>query len=284
MDKRLNVLRRICIFCMAFSILLCFSACGKEEIGPEATEEIKDGEVSSPEEFRKLGLYIDVTSPNITDVKYSIESGEIAVVSFVYNGIECQFRGSCTYDGYVLAGINDTSTGNMISTYVKGYGATYFTLVPGRIVFWDAGHVNYSFYTFVTASDDIIQEITECLTFEDCYNERADVKAQVAKASEEYARQIITAFENKNTDLISDMMYYPQMLGDGESVANKEEFLAIDKDKLFSDILLKALSDDAIDSLRTSEDGEEFIVGTNYKNVHFKQMEDGSFKIIKINN
>ncbi|MGN0394397.1 MAG: hypothetical protein ACI4EF_03460, partial [Coprococcus sp.] len=156
MNRKLNILKKVFVLCVVFCMIVTLTACGDDnEEKTETTEEIKNGEVASPEEFKKLGLYIDVKSSYIKDVKYSIEDNEIAVISFVYNGIDCQFRGSCTYEDYDLAKVMNTSTGDMLSTTLKGYGATYYTLVPGRIVFWDAGHVNYSFYTFVTASDEV---------------------------------------------------------------------------------------------------------------------------------
>ena len=52
---------------------------------------------------------------------------------------------------------------------------------------------------------------------------------------------------------------------------------------MFTDILLKALNEEnAIEEMR--EIDGEFIIGTNYKNVHFKLMDDGQFLITKINN
>lgn len=284
MRKRCNILNRIYILCMVFFMLFSFAACGDDADNTNGVEKIEDGEVASPEEFKKLGLYIDVKSSKITDIKYSIEDSEIAVISFVYNGLDCEFRGSCIYKDYDLAKVKNTSTGDILSTSVGGYGATYYTLVPGRIVFWNDEHVNYSLYTYVTATDDVVKEIVECLTFENHYDERADVAQQTANDSEDYARQIIMVFQNKKRDALAEMIYYPQQLGGGQSVANKEELMELPEDELFTDILLTALSEDSINDLRMSEDGTEYIIGTNYKNVHFKQMEEGTFKIVKINN
>lgn len=54
---------------------------------------------------------------------------------------------------------------------------------------------------------------------------------------------------------------------------------------MFTDILIKALSDkNALDEMRISDDCTEYTIGTNYKNVHFKLMDDGQFLITKINN
>lgn len=284
MKKRYNIRNRICILCMIIFMLFSLAACGDDTENTTDVEEIENGAVASPEEFKKLGLYIDIKSSKVTDIKYSIEDSEIAVISFVYNGLDCEFRGSCTYKGYDLAKVKDTSTGDMLSTSIGGYGATYYTLVPGRIVFWNDEHVNYSFYTYVTATDDVVKEIIDCLTFENHYEERADVAQQTANNSEDYARQIIMVFQNKKRDVLAEMIYYPQQLGGGQSVANKEELMEIPEDELFTEILLTALSEEAMDELRMSEDGTEYIIGTNYKNVHFRQMEDGTFKIVKINN
>lgn len=284
MKKECNILNRICILCMIIFMLFSLAACGDDTDNTTDVEKIKNGEVASPEEFKKLGLFIDVKSSKVTDIKYSIEDSEIAVVSFVYNGLDCEFRGSCKYKGYDLAKVKDTSTGDMLSTYIGGYGATYYTLVPGRIVFWNDENVNYSFYTYVTATDEVVKEIIDCLTFENHYEERADVVQQTANDSEDYARQIIMVFQNKKRDVLAEMIYYPQQLGGGQSVANKEELMEIPEDELFTDILLTALSEESIEELRMSEDGTEYIIGTNYKNVHFKQMGDGTFKIVKINN
>lgn len=288
MEKRSKILSRICIFCMLLSMLLSFSACGNDTSNNSdnktVVEEIKNGEVESPEAFKKLGLYIDIQSSKVTDVKYRIEDGEIAVVSFIYNGLDCEFRGSCTYKRYDLAKVKDTSTGDILSTNVGGYGATYYTLVPGRLVFWNDENVNYSFYTYVTASDEVVKEIVDCLIFENHYEEREDVAQQTANDSEDYARQIVMVFQNKKRDVLAEMVYYPQQLGGGQSAANEDELMEIPEDELFTEILLTALSEDAIDDLRMSEDGTEYIIGTNYKNVHFKKMEDGTYKIVKINN
>lgn len=92
-------------------LLLCFlmlagTACKEDESEKtEATETVKDGLVESPDDFISLGLLIDVNSSElISDVSYEIVNQEIASVSFVYNGIQCQFRGSAVYSDFELKG------------------------------------------------------------------------------------------------------------------------------------------------------------------------------------
>ena len=77
----------------------------------------------------------------------------------------------------------------------------------------------------------------------------------------------------------------PQETSGGQSIANENELLNVDKKALFTDILMKALNDEnALDNLRKTNDGSEYVIGTNYKNVHFRLNDDGQLVITKINN
>jgi hypothetical protein len=285
------ILRKKYIFMLA--MLLIFSAivagCKKNDAEDETEESSKmvvNGEVSSPEDFTDIGVFIDVDNQkeDFTDILYKI-SGDIAIVSFRYNGIRGEFRASCKYDKYDLAGIEDSSNGDMIVTSVEGYNASLYTLNPGRTVFWSDGTINYSLYMYVTCSDEVVDDILSLLTFENRYDKRADVIQQTDEESVVFAKKIVRVFNDKDLDSLKDMIYYPQQFGNGQSAASEEEVLNLDKDEVFTDILLKALSDeDAIDNIRKTEDDTEYVIGTNYKNVHFRMMDDGNFLITKVNN
>lgn len=279
-----GIFNRILVLLILCCLMALLVSCDKADDSTSEESVIQSGEVDSPDEFINIGLYIDIKSPKISEISYRIEDNEIAVVSFIYNGLECELRGSCKYKGYDLAKVENTSDGDMLSTSINGYGATYYTLNPGRIVFWSDEHINYSLYTYVTTLDDVVKEITEHIIFQDYYNSRADVTRQTIDESESYAKQIITIFQNKDMENLSKMISYPQQLGEGQSAANIDEFMNIPPEEIFTDILLKALSEESLNNLRTTEDGKEFIIGTNYKNVHFKKVEDGKFLITKINN
>jgi len=261
--------------------------CGDKESDVQTTESrVMDGDVSSPDDFSQIGLYIDINRNDsaVTDVKYRI-SGDIAIVSFRYNGVKVELRGSCKYKEYELAGIKDNSNGNMIVTDIQGCNATFYTLDPGRAGFWSDGQINYSLFIYVTATDDVMKNIVSDVVFENRYEQRADVKDQRVSESKAFAEKIIKVFNDRDMDSMVDMMDFPQELGGGQSVANKSELLALDKDELFTDILMKALNDKSVvDNMRMSEDGSEYIIGTNYKNVHFKLSGNGTFVITKINN
>lgn len=279
----------IAIFILAAGALCLFSGCGEKDKDNKSSDVQTNkinGEVESVDEFTHIGVYIDVGKDDvgITDVKYKI-SGDVAIVSFRYNGVRVELRGSCKYSQYELAGIEDTSNGDLIATSVEGYRASLYTLNPGRIIFWSDDQINYSLYVYVTATDDVVKEILNHVTFENRYDQRDDVQKQIAGESVKFAEKIIKVFNDKDIESLEGMMYYPQELGSGHSVANTTELKNLVKDDLFTDILLKALNEkNAVDDMRKSDDGSEFIIGTNYKNVHFKLMEDGQFLITKINN
>ena len=277
----------IAICMLAMGAVFVLSACGKKDNGTETTQKkVVDGTVESADDFAHIGVYIDVdkNDSGVTDVKYTI-SGEIAIVSFRYNGVRVELRGSCKYSQYQLAGVEDTSNGDLIATDINGYRASLYTLDPGRIIFWSDGEINYSLYIYVTATDDVVKNIMKHISFESRYGERDDVKDQVVDEGKQFAEKVIRVFSDKDIDALEDMMYYPQELGNGNSVANVNELRNLDRDDLFTDILIKALSDkNALDEMRISDDGTEYTIGTNYKNVHFKLMDDGQFLITKINN
>lgn len=280
------VLRYILVLAALMLTAVCIAGCGDDGIEDNTETVVQSGSVDSPEAFTSLGMYIDVDTDNenVTDVSYSI-SGEIARVAFRYTGVRVEYRASCKYEGYELAGVEDTSKGDMIVAGVGGLNATFYTLDPGRVAFWSDGTVNYSLYIYVTASNDVLNSILELVRFENRYKERSDVQEQTYNDAKEFAKELVTVFNDKNLEALADMTYYPQETGNGQSIAKADELLAIDKGEFFTDILLEALNEEgAVDELRTSKDEMEYIIGSNYKNVHFKLMDDGSFKITKINN
>ena len=108
----------IAICMLAMGAVFVLSACGKKDNGTETTQKkVVDGTVESADDFAHIGVYIDVdkNDSGVTDVKYTI-SGEIAIVSFRYNGVRVELRGSCKYSQYQLAGVEDTSNGDLIAT------------------------------------------------------------------------------------------------------------------------------------------------------------------------
>ena len=78
--------------CILTGLLAVCTACGKADSQPkeETTEVVTDGPVSGPEDFKRLGMIIDVAYSNmVKDVSYEIKNKEIACIKFVYNGIDC---------------------------------------------------------------------------------------------------------------------------------------------------------------------------------------------------
>ena len=162
---------------------------------------------------------------------------------------------------------------------------TYYTLTPGRIAFWSDGTINYSLYIYVTASDEVLNEVLSHIVFENRYTDRADVQQQIETDSRAFAEKIVKVFNDEDLETMKDMVLYPQETSGGQSIANENELLNVDKKALFTDILMKALNDEnALDNLRKTNDGSEYVIGTNYKNVHFRLNDDGQFVITKINN
>ena len=269
--------------CILTGLLAVCTACGKADSQPkeETTEVVTDGPVSGPEDFKRLGMIIDVASSNmVKDVSYEIKNKEIACIKFVYNGIDCQFLASAVYSDFDLAGVTNTGTGDMLVSGVQGYNATYYKLNPGRVVFWSDTNIHYCLYIYVTAEDSVVDSILPLLSFEDHYDEREHAEAE----SKAFAQQIITVFQNKDVNGLSEILNYPQELGSGESIANIDELMAIPADQIFTDKLLEAVGTDAIDNLRKSRDGDAWLIGSASKNIYFRMTSDGVYKIVKINN
>ena len=157
MEYRANMSKKIyiiAIFILAAASLFVLSACEKKDNGTETTQKkIMNGTVESAADFTHIGVYIDVNKNDsgVTDVKYTI-SGEIAIVSFRYKGVRVELRGSCKYSQYELAGVKDTSNGDLIATDINGYRASLYTLDPGRIIFWSDGKINYSCLLYTSPS------------------------------------------------------------------------------------------------------------------------------------
>lgn len=279
--------RWIYSLCILTGLLAVCTACGKDDSQSteKTTEVVTDGQVSSSEDFKRLGMVIDVASSNmVKNVSYEIKNKEIACVKFVYNGIDCQFLASTVYSDFDLAGVSNTGTGDMLVSAVQGYNATYYKLNPGRVVFWSDENIHYCLYIYVTAEDSVVDNILPLLLFENHYDEREDVIENKEEESKTFAEQIITVFQNKDMNGLSEILNYPQELGSGESIANVDEFFAIPSDQIFTDKLLDAIGSDAIDNLRKSRDGDAWLIGSTNKNIYFRMTSDGTFKIVKINN
>lgn len=279
--------RWIYSLCILTGLLAVCTACGKDDSQSteKTTKVVTDGQVSSSEDFKRLGMVIDVASSNmVKNVSYEIKNKEIACVKFVYNGIDCQFLASTVYRDFDLAGVSNTGTGDMLVSAVQGYNATYYKLNPGRVVFWSDENIHYCLYIYVTAEDSVVDNILPLLLFENHYDEREDVIENKEEESKTFAEQIITVFQNKDMNGLSEILNYPQELGSGESIANVDEFFAIPSDQIFTDKLLDAVGSDAIDNLRKSRDGDAWLIGSTNKNIYFRMTSDGTFKIVKINN
>lgn len=278
--------KKISIICLLMLILCSFAACGKQETEENEAEKIQNGPVDSPDAFIQLGLFMDVVSGknDIANKSYEIVQDEIAAMKFVYNGLDCELRGSTVYSEYDLAGVVNTSNGNVVIEQIGSCFAFIYTLSPGRIVFWNDGQIYYSLYVYVTADDEVVKGILADVVFENHYDERADVIQNVEDAKISFANQVVSAIQNKDMEALSNLLYYPQQLGGGQSAGNAKEFLELPKEEVITDQLVNAVNTSAISELRLSQDGKEFLLGSNQKNVHFKQMADGSFKITKINN
>lgn len=274
-------------FMILLLLMVCvvFSACGKKEEQEETdVERITEGEVDSPEKFKDIGVYLDVDKHDEnTEVVYRITRSDIACVEFTYGGLDCKLLGSTVYYGFDLAGIQDTGKGNVTITYINGLNATYNTLKPGRLITWGDSTANYALYINVTADDAIVEEIISHLIFENHYNERWDVVENIDKGSREFAMQVLTVIQNKDLEGLSALLNYPQQLGNGKSVSNYDELQQIPEEEIFTDVLLRELNEETAQDVNLSDDGKDFIIGGKYKNVHFRYMEDGSFKIVQIN-
>lgn len=276
--------KRISMICLVMMMLLLFAACGKQEI-EEKVEVIQNGPVDSPEEFIQLGLLLDIgAGDKVTDKTYEIIQNEIASVRFVYGGLDCELRGSSVYSEYELAGFPNTSDGNVVLESVGDCFASIYTLDPGRVVFWEDGQIHYSLYIYVTAEDDIVREILSNVIFENHYTERSDVIQNMDDARAAFAEKIVSVIQGQDTETLSEMLLYPQQLGNGQSAGNARELQALPPESIFTEHLLNAVNTSALSEMRLNQDGSEYIIGANQWNVHFKQMEDGSLIITKINN
>lgn len=278
--KKIFAISLICI-CMCACV-----SCKKEETQTEeTTEAITNGSVEDSSAFIPLGMVIDVSQNDmIKDVTYEIKDTEIAVVNFIYNGLQCQFRGSAVHNEFDLAGVQNNGDGNMVVTSVGSYNATYYKLDPGRVVFWSDENIHYSLYVYVTAEDSVLEEILSNLIFENHYTERADVKKSTEAAAEEFAGQVITVIQNKDMQALSEIMNYPQELGSGQSIGNIDELMAIPAEDIFTKDILEAVNEDSLANLRQGRDDDSYLIGSNNKNIYFRKNADGDFKIVKINN
>ena len=90
--------------------------------------------------------------------------------------------------------------------------------------------------------------------------------------------------KDEDVDTLSTMINYPEQLGSGQSISNEEELFKVPKEELFTEYLKGAMNQESLDNLRKTDDGSEYIMGTNYRNVHFRKNSKGEYKITRINN
>jgi hypothetical protein len=129
----------------------------------------------------------------------------------------------------------------------------------------------------------VLDSIIQYIIFENHYYERTDVATNTEIESKAFAEKIVEVITDKDLNSLSQMIYYPQQLGDGQSVGNVTELLNTSVDDVFTDGIIKAMSENAVEGLHVNDDGD-YVIGNNYKSIYFRHMDDGTFLIVKINN
>ncbi len=281
-------MKKIILATMLLLTLGLLVSCGKDA-GEETTEEtvvITNGYKESAQDFVALGMLIDVNeSSKISGVTYEIRDLEVAVVSFVYDGLECEFLASTKRGDFDLAGDVSQTLGGVQVGSIGGNAATYYTMTAGRVVFWDDGYVYYCLHVLVTAKDEYVEEILNLLTYENHYSERAEASAEIDDESVAFAKKIIIVVKNKDLEGLAELMYYPQQLGNGVSAASKRELLSADVDDVFTERLLEEITDSSIYGLRVSStDDTLYLIGSSTRNIYFRKNDDGEYEIVKFNN
>ncbi|MDO4295206.1 MAG: hypothetical protein Q4D90_03490 [bacterium] len=99
------------------------------------------------------------------------------------------------------------------------------------------------------------------------------------------ADEVKTAVANKDLEALADLIAYPIGIvspdGEGIEVANKEEFLKLKEEDLFSDRLLRVIAD--VDTANMDTDKDDLaIMGKGTINIALGLTEEGSMKVVAI--
>lgn len=99
------------------------------------------------------------------------------------------------------------------------------------------------------------------------------------------ADEVKTAVANKDLEALADLIAYPIGIvspdGEGIEVANKEEFLKLKEEDIFSDRLLRVIADVDTSDMDTDKD-DLAIMGKGTINIALGLTEEGSMKVVAI--
>ena len=103
-------------------------------------------------------------------------------------------------------------------------------------------------------------ENTQTADTEDTENETLN-EEEVTELYRGFARSLQNIISRKNMNDLAELLVYPSYIGidEGITVNNRDEFLALDADKVFTDALIQAVKTADIDSTKLTQAG--FIVG-----------------------
>ena len=120
--------------------------------------------------------------------------------------------------------------------------------------------------------------------------EAADGESKTAEISQEevteFAEEIEGAVMNKDLKALADLTSFPVYVASATDtegkVENKEAFLALDKDKLFTEEFVDAITNVDVSALEKVEAG--YVITDGKQNIIFNVGEDGTLGIVGINN
>lgn len=118
--------------------------------------------------------------------------------------------------------------------------------------------------------------------------EAADGKTAEISQEEvtEFAEEIEGAVMNKDLKALADLTSFPVYVASATDtegkVENKEAFLALDKDKLFTEEFVDAITNVDVSALEKVEAG--YVITDGKQNIIFNVGEDGTLGIVGINN
>lgn len=103
-------------------------------------------------------------------------------------------------------------------------------------------------------------ENTQAADTEDTENETLN-EEEITELYRGFARSLQNIISSKNMNDLAELLVYPSYIGidEGITVNNRDEFLALDADKVFTDALIQAVKTADIDSTKLTQAG--FIVG-----------------------
>lgn len=141
----------------------------------------------------------------------------------------------------------------------------------------------------VNADDNTAEaegDVTEEAKEEESDAAESSEEAEVKETPQEFADLVADAVMNKDLKDLADMVTYPVYVAsvkDNEGiVADKEAFLALDKDSLFTEEFSDAVT--AFDTTTLEEVEAGYVMGSDGKNITFKADDNGKLGITGINN